>query len=106
MRQIVGELYLRAFSVCAVVLKEEVHHPQAEGLEVGVFVPQHWVYSGPICCVLLALWWTRSSTRVFGVHSSGAPSLRAMAWTALVTAVTKGGKGGSATWATLPAAVG
>ena len=41
----------------------------------------------PVCCVLLALWWIRCSTRVLAVHSSGAPSLRAMAWTALVSAV-------------------
>ena len=44
--QIVGELCLCAFPVCAVVLKDEVHHPWAVGLGVTVSVPRRWVYLG------------------------------------------------------------
>ena len=47
MRQIVGDLYLRAFLVRALVVKDEVHHPRAVGLEVAVFLPQRWVYLAP-----------------------------------------------------------
>ena len=45
--QIAGELYPCVFSVCAVVLKDEVHHPRAVGLEVAVFVQQQWLYLAP-----------------------------------------------------------
>ena len=60
----------------------------------------------PVCCALLALWCARCSTRTFGVQSCGAPSLCAMAWAALASAVTVGGSVGSATWGTMPVSVG
>ena len=41
------EMYLHAFSVCAVVLKDEVHYPGAVGLDVAVFVRQRWMYMAP-----------------------------------------------------------
>ena len=105
MRQIVGELYLRAFFVCASVLKDAVHHPRAVLLEFPVFSHSAECLWRPVCCALLALRGTQVSTRMLGVNSSGAPSLRAMAGTALVSAVTEGSKAGSATWATLAAVV-
>ena len=33
----------------------------------------------PVFCALLVLWWTRCATRLLGVQSSGARSLRAIA---------------------------
>ena len=44
MRQIVRELYFRAFLVSAVVLEDEVHQLRAVVLKVAVFVPQPRVY--------------------------------------------------------------
>ena len=99
MRQGVCDLRFCAFRIVPVVLQYKMYHPRAVGLDVTVSVAYWRVYLRPACCVLLALWWARCSTRTFGVLSCGVPSLCAMA-------VTVGGSGGSATWRTMPVSVG
>ena len=104
-RQIVGELYFRAFSVCAVVLEDEVHPLRAVGSKLVVFVPQRRLYSasGSLClfgAVLDAL-----LRQGVGLPLKGGPFPRPIARTALASAVTEGGKPGSATCGTMPAAV-
>ena len=60
----------------------------------------------PPCCALLALWCVCWFTRMLGVQSSGAPSMRAMAWAARASAVTGGVRGGSAGCGTMTVPVG
>ena len=47
MRQILGELYLRAFSVCAMVLKDEVQDPGAVGLVCRLCLTAVGVFGAP-----------------------------------------------------------